>query len=416
MKAETLSVISDARGHLRKIALNDARQNPLLAAFLGWLFREDEFLQLLVEAAEAAAAAKGAVRNSRNVAVLGFASEVGSLRDRFIVEFESQLDWSVGRPNFTTGGEPTGMVADAFTFAGAVAGASQLQAQTSQKFKTWAQAVWNDAVGIAQDGWRRVFLEVVGKHLEVAAARNSAVEDPVWLNAALQRRGWTVPEERSVASVIKTTVEGVISVTDGFEAGMRLAALDWAIARAMDCDISALTLGDVIAVLQKVPNSFQRWTWEDKPRTAKAGAEARRWHIENEYHFQSLLYVILKPIIPALEEEQYLPPTGTYQPRADLCILALEVVIEVKFWYKGKSAKDLIEEIAADLTLYLRQDSPYKRVIAAIWDDGARTEAQGELRRGLKGLTGLAEVVIVNRPSCMGVVPSPQKLSKARRS
>lgn len=413
MKAETLSVISDARGHLRKIALNDARQNPLLAAFLGWLFREGEFLQLLAEAAEAAAAAKGAVRNSRNVAVLGFASEVGSLRDRFIVEFESQLDWSVGRPNFTTGGEPTGMVADAFTFAGAVAGASQLQAQTSQKFKTWAQAVWNDAVGIAQDGWRRVLLEIVGKHLDVAAARNSAVEDPVWLNAALQRRGWTVPEERSVASVIKTTVEGVISVTDGFEAGMRLAALDWAIARAMDCDISALTLGDVIAVLQRVPNSFQRWTWEDKPRTAKAGAEARRWHIENEYHFQSLLYVILKPIIPALEEEQYLPPTGTYQPRADLCILALEVVIEVKFWYKGKSAKDLIEEIAADLTLYLRQDSPYKRVIAAIWDDGARTEAQGELRRGLKGLTGLAEVVIVNRPSCMSAPPIQGKYTKA---
>lgn len=413
MKAETLSVISDARGHLRKIALNDARQNPLLAAFLGWLFREGEFLQLLTETAEAAAAAKGAVRNSRNVAVLGFASEVGSLRDRFIVEFESQLDWSVGRPNFTTGGEPTGMVADAFTFAGAVAGASQLQAQTSQKVKTWAQAVWKDAVGIAQDGWRRVFLEIVGKHLNVTAARNSAVEDPVWLNAALQRRGWTVPEERSVASVIKTTVEGVISVTDGFEAGMRLAALDWAIAQAMDCDISALTLGDVIAVLQRVPNSFQRWTWEDKPRTAKAGAEARRWHIENEYHFQSLLYVIMKPIIPALEEEQYLPPTGTYQPRADLCIMALEVVIEVKFWYKGKSAKDLIEEIAADLTLYLRQDSPYKRVIAAIWDDGARTEAQGELRRGLKGLTGLAEVVIVNRPSCMSAPPIQGKSTKA---
>jgi hypothetical protein len=75
--------------------------------------------------------------------------------------------------------------------------------------------------------------------------------------------------------------------------------------------------------------------------------------------------------------------------------------VEVKFWYRGKSVKDLTEEIAADLTLYLRKDSPYRAVIAAIWDDGARTEEQAELMRGLKGLTGLSDVVIVNRPSCM---------------
>ena len=55
----------------------------------------------------------------------------------------------------------------------------------------------------------------------------------------------------------------------------------------------------------------------------------------------------------------------------------------------------------AGLTLNLRKDSPYRAVIAAIWDDGARTEKQAELMRGLKGLTGLFDVVIVNRPSCM---------------
>jgi hypothetical protein len=205
-------------------------------------------------------------------------------------------------------------------------------------------------------------------------------------------------------------------VTDGFEAGLRLAAIDWAVHRAMDFDIAALTLPDVAAVLHRVPTAFQRWTWEDKPRTAKQGAQPRRWHIENEYHFQSMLYAVLKPLIPALEEEQYLPPTGTYQPRADLCILGLELVVEVKFWYRGKSVKDLTEEIAADLTLYLRKDSPYRAVIAAIWDDGARTEEQAELKRGLKGLSGLFDVVIVNRPSCMNdheaIAPVAKKKAK----
>ena len=96
--------------------------------------------------------------------------------------------------------------------------------------------------------------------------------------------------------------------------------------------------------------------------------------------------------------------------------MGLELVVEVKFWYRGKSVKDLTEEIAADLTLYLRKDSPYRAVIAAIWDDGARTEEQAELKRGLKGLSGLFDVVIVNRPSCMNdheaIAPVAKKKAK----
>jgi hypothetical protein len=57
--------------------------------------------------------------------------------------------------------------------------------------------------------------------------------------------------------------------------------------------------------------------------------------------------------------------------------LGLELVVEVKFWYRGKSVKDLTEEIAADLTLYLRKDSPYRAVIAAIWDDGTYRGTSG---------------------------------------
>jgi hypothetical protein len=40
-------------------------------------------------------------------------------------------------------------------------------------------------------------------------------------------------------------------------------------------------------------------------------------------------------------------------------------------------------------------------VIAVIWDDGARTEEHAELRRGLLGLKGLFDVVIINRPAFM---------------
>jgi hypothetical protein len=420
MKTENLMLITDARTVLLNTAVTDAKQNPLVAAFLGWLLQGDDPLALLEEAATRAAAAKGAERNSRNVAVLGFACGVEALKIRFAAEFVAQLEWSIGRPNFATGGEPCGVVADPLNFAGVVAGAeSGLGSEIRQRFEQWSAGVWKDADGLVQGGgWRRGLLDILGSRIAATKITGNRGSEPIWLAAALHRRGWSAPSEKSVSDVLKAALNEASSVTDGFEAGLRLAAIDWAVRRAMDFDIAALTLTDVAAVLHRVPTAFQRWTWEDKPRTAKQGAQPRRWHIENEYHFQSMLYAVLKPLIPALEEEQYLPPTGTYQPRADLCILGLELVVEVKFWYRGKSVKDLTEEIAADLTLYLRKDSPYRAVIAAIWDDGARTEEQAELKRGLKGLSGLFDVVIVNRPSCMNdpATTAPAAKKKAKKA
>lgn len=402
MKAETLMLITDAREVLLKTALAEAKQNPLAAAFLGWLLRRDELIALMEEAATRAAAAKGGERSSRNVAVLGFACGIEKLKAKFANEFATQLEWSTGRPNFATGGEPCGIVADPLNFAGVIVGAEGgLTTGLSQRFEQWVTAVWKDADGLIQGGgWRRSLLDALGRRLSIIKP-GGTVADAGWLAAAFQNRGWGEPAEKAASTILKSAFKEAAIITDGFEAGLRLAAVDWAVQRAMDFDINALTVADVATVLHRVPTVFQRWTWEEKARTARAGGEARRWHIENEYHFQSLLYAILKPLIPALEEEQYLPPTGTYQPRADLCIPGLQLLVEVKFWYQKKSVKDLTEEIAADLTLYLRKDSPYRAVIAAIWDDGARTEEQAELQRGLKGLSGLSDVVIVNKPSCM---------------
>lgn len=416
MKSESLMLITDARTALLKTALTEAKQNPLAAAFLGWLLRSEDLLAAMREAAGRAATSKGAERNSRNVAVLGFECAVESFKSQFVAEFGAQLEWLMGRPNFATGGEPCGVVADPLNFAGVVAGAENILTNEDRKrFQQWAAAVWKDGDSLIQGAdWRRGLLNILGRRIPTAKPTGDDRNEPLWFAAALHHRGWGTPTEKSVSVVLKSALNQAPLVTDGFEAGLRLAAIDWAVGRAMDFDIAALTITDVATVLHRVPTAFQRWTWEDKPRTAKQGAQPRRWHIENEYHFQSLLYAVLKPLIPALEEEQYLPSTGTYQPRADLCVLALELVVEVKFWYRNKSVKELTEEIAADLTLYLRKDSPYRAVIAAIWDDGVRTEEQAELRRGLRGLTGVFDVVIVNRPSCMRSPPVAATMTKKK--
>jgi len=418
MKTEGVMLITDARHVLRTVAMSEAKQNPLAAAFLGWLLRADDFLSMLMEVADRAAAAKGADRNSRNVAVLGYACSIESLKSRFTAEFTKQLAWLVGRPNFANGGEPCGVVADPLNFAGVLAGAENLPVDQSRKsFDQWAMSAWNDADALIEGvSWRRGLLNNLRFRISERNDAPPRKSGPLWLAPALQRRSWDIPDETSVSDVLKAALTDAARVTDGFEAGLRIAAIDWAAARAMDFDVSALTSADIAGILQRVPAVFQRWTWEDKPRTSRLGGEPRRWHIENEYHFQSLLYAVLKPLIAALEEEQYMSPTGTYQPRSDLCILALELVVEVKFWYQGKSVKDLIEEIAADLSLYLRKDSRYRNVIAVIWDDGVRTEAQSELRRGLKGLSGLLDVVIVNRPSCMKLIEAGVSKKQAGKS
>ena len=118
MKTESLMLISDAREALRNAAMSEAKSNPLAAAFLGWLLRGEDWIALLADAAGRAAAAKGADRSSRNVAVLGFACGIEALKSRFADEFVRQLEWSMGRPNFATGGEPCGVVADPLNFAG----------------------------------------------------------------------------------------------------------------------------------------------------------------------------------------------------------------------------------------------------------------------------------------------------------
>jgi len=159
-------------------------------------------------------------------------------------------------------------------------------------------------------------------------------------------------------------------------------------------------VADVAHVLERTDTVFARWVWEEKPHK-RGKVQARQWHIENEYHFQSLLFTIVKPWLPELEEEQYLESTGVLQPRADLCLMSLALLIEVKFWYRGKSVGNLIEEIAADVTLYLKSKAPYTSLIVAIWDDGVRTEEHESLKRGLLELTGIRGVVVVNRPSWM---------------
>ena len=137
-----------------------------------------------------------------------------------------------------------------------------------------------------------------------------------------------------------------------------------------------------------------RATWDN-------GISHGRWDIENEYHLQSLLWAVFAPIFDDLDDEEYLKSIGQLKPRCDLAIPSLTLIIEAKFIRPGTSFAKVIGEIAEDVTIYLRSDTPWQHLIAVVWDDAARTEEHHEFLAGLRGIQGIVDAVVIPRPMKM---------------
>ena len=105
-------------------------------------------------------------------------------------------------------------------------------------------------------------------------------------------------------------------------------------------------------------------------------------------------------MFPDLNDEETLPPVGQKSPRVDLSIPSLGTVVEVKFMRAGKSFQDVIEEIAADASLYAT-DLRWKSLIPFVWDDTRRVEEHQKLAVGLEQLPMVVGAVVVSRPGKM---------------
>jgi len=181
----------------------------------------------------------------------------------------------------------------------------------------------------------------------------------------------------------------------------RLAAFDGVVARSTHVRIASPELTDLLLALRGVPRAMRHWVFETAPRTPRS--KIATWHVENEYHVQALLWTILAPIFPDVEDEENLPSVGHKRPRVDLTVPSIRTLIEVKFM-RGGSQSDfakVIEEVAADASLYLSSPIPYDRIVAFVWDDSAHSEQHHELQAGLERIKGVEAAVVVSRPGRM---------------
>jgi len=111
------------------------------------------------------------------------------------------------------------------------------------------------------------------------------------------------------------------------------------------------------------------------------------------------LWALLAPIFPDLDDEQYLAKIGQKNPRADLYIPSMKLIIEAKFLRPGDRMQKIIDEISSDASLYNAMGNDCAGIIPFIWDDSARSQEHDYLRQGLKKLPGIIDAVVVSRPS-----------------
>lgn len=161
------------------------------------------------------------------------------------------------------------------------------------------------------------------------------------------------------------------------------------------------TASDVARLLRNVQHGLKRWVWREKGRR---DTQPSRWQIDDEYDVQSLLWTVLYPLFGAeLVDEQYLPGWGLVQPRLDLGIKSLRLIIEVKIARAARDFKKIEEEVAGDTGLYFKDPALFNRMIVFVYDDSDKPEPQeyDSLRNALVKRSGIEDVIVVQRPSML---------------
>jgi hypothetical protein len=396
----------DMRATLMQQLVTLAGQNNLNEAFVAWLISEQVIGLTVSGPAHVAAGHVGAERTYQDVAILGFASAASMISSDQITLLNDGLKWLAGREPFLDG-SPTGFCLDAISLLGVALGTKNVgDATTKKAIIDWMNKFVGKCYGMRgiSDLQRCLYVAAQGAVDDIsslAVPKELSIAD---VHVALRSKGLlpiTVKAENDqdeVDALMLLKREAYVDI-DHVRAALRLAAFDWIYRSVPSLTLSHPTTDELCQLLRRVPAGLRRWTWEEVAHTR--GATARKWHIDNEYHVQNILWLLLAPIFPDLNDEEYTPPIGQLQPRADICIPSLQLIIEIKFMRPNKAPKDLIEEIAADSNLYLATGSKYKAIVAFIWDDSRRTEEHDMLIKGLRQINGITDAIVVSRPGTM---------------
>lgn len=390
--------------------------DPLSSAFCHWVLDErihgGGSKQL---ADELCAELVGGGRSIHAVAALGFllaidADLVSSCRDSFL----QSVDWLTGRSASSQTSVATLMQPLAHT--GVQVGLLAVaDGERWQSFRSWFLSLVTHLQPSDNQDWRPQLLDIVRARAELPLNERPTFS-PTTLGAVVYAaRGIadieSQPEPAASHDLSEQLIDRIKSLTyaEPEQAALDLAAFRFLAQGALQVGLQAPRLADVGVLLRRLPAGLRRWTWDLQKKTPNSTPQ--KWVVENEYHFQNLLCLVLAPVFADLRDEEWLASVGHKKPRADLVIPSLHLVVEVKYWRTHVSPQDLISQIAEDVSLYLKVGSPYRKVLPVIWDQGRRTEQYDLLIAGLNEIRDVVTPVLVAQPAFM-VDPLTERLQK----
>ncbi|MEI9921119.1 MAG: hypothetical protein WDO14_20335 [Bacteroidota bacterium] len=357
------------------------------------------------------------VTNYHHVSRLGFLIEKG------IIDYDESKDLLIdglnrvsGRTTTLPNSEPAPFLQDAIALLGLALGAKRVGGNIHARVLQWLKGFVIPSDKKAP-GWKRIFYSMMLSLLD-EKLDNREIQDLTDypdVQLALIAKGLGSPDNVDLSRAYQVCCQKALTEdSDPAIAACRLTALNYLTIALPRISITSPTVQQLIEFLNKIPSGLKRWPWEDKPKTRTGSIQ--KWDIQNEYHVQSLVYSLLAPIFPDIEDEFYFEPVGQLNPRADIGIPSLSLIVEIKFLRSGASFSKLVEEIAADASLYFKKDSvyakKYSQMIIFLWDNSARTQNHHEFQKGVSQLVNVAGSVVVSRPGNMTNQTIAQKVGR----
>jgi hypothetical protein len=393
-------LLTDARAALQR-TLAHRPQADLAIVFSHWILMRPEDVTEATKIAAATMQRSGAQQDFQTVASLGFATASGLLGVDVSATLKQGLDRLAGRQPFVDE-VPMPFCSDAVGILGVALGTRSLaDTSVSAKIVAWLSKFLKTIYHLdGTENWQRCLFHaadgLLGSKIGIPTPPQQHAED---VRVALRAKGLvgdqeTEKEDQKALELV--ILEGAKDIPYQ-RAAIRLLALEYIVRSAPAMVPGRISAQDLVRLLERVPAGLRKWTWETKPRTASA--PLRQWHIDHEYHVQNLLWLLLAPILPDLDDEQYLAKIAQKNPRADLYIPSMKLIVEAKYLRPEEKIQKIIDEISSDASLYNAMGNDCAGIIPFIWDDSARSQEHDYLRQGLKKLPGIIDAVVVSRPS-----------------
>lgn len=376
----------------RVAALRSGGDLPL--AFAAWASPDAISPEELLRERNRCVAIAGAQRRYSDVAALGFLSQCLPQDQQVRERLAEGLTWMAGRSIRVEGGYAD-FCGDPLALLGMALGVASLQ--NAEALHRWLRKVLMAEVGKATE-WETSIRALACFSVEERLNHELLAEVRVLgFSRGVLKEPLAFDSAEQVISHLKIT--SISSMSDP-EAFTLLVAFKYLERSQPLLALQTPSIAAVARVLSNLKNGLTRWTWEIKPKTA--GGVARKWHIDNEYHVQNLLWCILRSLFPDAKEEEYKSAVGKVHPRLDIVLPSLRLIVEAKFWRSRDSSKEMVREIAEDSGLYLTVDRPYDAILPVIWDSGRRVEEHESLRHALSEIVGVIHPVVIAKPGLMG--------------